>query len=170
MEEQDQLPEDKSQLIARLIRSFNMLKVIFWFVLGLLVLIWADPDFIHDEYWEARNVEIQIGVEGDLDMRDSVFNGIHVMSGLVAEGDYKLVFEFCGSCHNHALVTQNRATKDGWKEIIVWMQEKQEMQDLGEYEEPILTYLSTYYAPKEGGRRPPLNQDEIDWYELKPNQ
>jgi hypothetical protein len=103
-------------------------------------------------------------------MRDSVFNGVHVISGLIAEGDYKLVFEFCGSCHNHALVTQNRGTKDDWKEIIVWMQEEQEMQDLGKYEEPILTYLSTFYAPEKGGRRPPLNQNEIDWHELKPNQ
>jgi len=65
------------------------------------------------------------------------------------------------------LVTQNRATREGWKEMIIWMQATQGLQDLGENEKPILDYLAKHYAPEELGRRANLNVDEIEWYILE---
>ena len=61
-------------------------------------------------------------------------------------------------------MTQNRATRDGWKDIIVWMQETQKLWDLGDNEPLILDYLGKNYAPNKKGRR--QNLKNIEWYEL----
>jgi hypothetical protein len=61
-------------------------------------------------------------------------------------------------------VTQNRATRDGWLEMIRWMQETQKLWDLGPNEDKILDYLATYYAPEAKGRRAPVKVEE--WYDL----
>lgn len=92
-------------------------------------------------------------------------NGIHLESGLIAEGDFQLVVNNCGGCHAHSLVTQNRNDHNGWKEVIVWMQETQGLWDLGQQEEKIISYLATYYAPENAGRR--KNLEDIEWYHLK---
>lgn len=93
-----------------------------------------------------------------------VVDGIDTLTGLVAAGDYLLVKGNCLACHSAKLITQNRADREGWLGMIHWMQEKQNLPDLGPNEGPILDYLSTYYAPEESGRRPPLEVTE--WYEL----
>ncbi|PHK97769.1 hypothetical protein CGL56_14880 [Neolewinella marina] len=95
-----------------------------------------------------------------------IVDGLDADTGLIAEGDYLLVKGNCLACHSAKLVTQNRATREGWLEMIHWMQEKQGLWDLGEQEGPILDYLATYYAPEESGRRPPLG--DIEWYILNP--
>ncbi len=51
-----------------------------------------------------------------------------------------------------------------WNATIKWMQETQNLGDLGENQEVIVNYLVTNYPPKEIGRRENLNN--IDWYEL----
>lgn len=96
-----------------------------------------------------------------------VVDGLDMDTGLIAEGDYLLVKGNCLACHSAKLVTQNRATREGWLEMIHWMQEKQGLWDLGAQEGPILDYLATYYAPEESGRRPPLG--EVEWYRLDTN-
>ena len=93
-----------------------------------------------------------------------VVNGIDTLTGLVAEGDYLLVKGNCLACHSSKLILQQGATREGWTEMIHWMQEKQGLQDLGTLEGPIVEYLATYYAPEEGGRRPPL--ESVEWYRL----
>lgn len=90
-----------------------------------------------------------------------------LVAGFIAEGNYILAVATCTSCHSSELVTQNRATKEGWQEIIWWMQKTQNLWDLGDDEEKILAYLSTYYAPKEIGRRANLILEESDWYRIK---
>ena len=85
-------------------------------------------------------------------------------NGLIVDDNYKLVEQNCSACHSLKLVTQNRADKDGWKEIIVWMQETQKLWDLGKNEPLILDYLGKNYANTKKGRR--LNLENIDWYEL----
>ena len=60
---------------------------------------------------------------------------------------------------------QNRATREGWEEMIRWMQETQKLWDLGPTEDKILDYLATYYAPENKGRRAQLVVDE--WYEIE---
>lgn len=94
-----------------------------------------------------------------------VVAGIDTLTGLIAEGDYLLVKGNCLACHSANLITQQGATAEGWTEMIHWMQEKQGLWDLGKQHGPIVNYLATYYAPRETGRRPPL--EEVEWYELE---
>jgi len=86
-------------------------------------------------------------------------------AGLVLEEGYPLIIANCSGCHSLKLVTQNRATRNGWADLIDWMQEKQNLWDLGAIREPILDYLAKYYGPTETGRRPPL--DPPSWYRLE---
>jgi len=97
---------------------------------------------------------------------DRVVDGIHVRSGLAFDENFQLVRGVCTACHSAKLVTQNRATREGWKEMIIWMQATQGLQDLGENEKPILDYLAKHYAPQELGRRANINMDEVEWYIL----
>jgi CxxC motif-containing protein (DUF1111 family) len=71
----------------------------------------------------------------------------------------------CLACHSSKLITQNRATRDGWKKMIRWMQETQNLWDLGPNEDIILDYLAKNYAPEETGRRAQLT--DIEWYVLE---
>lgn len=82
-----------------------------------------------------------------------------------AEG-YRLVQAHCSGCHSLKLVTQNRANREGWKAMIEWMQETQNLWDLGNQEEPILQYLAKHYGPGEFSRRKNLQVDS--WYEYRP--
>ena len=114
--------------------------------------------FISKIDFEKQNEVIEISQERLIE------NGIDIKTGLIADEGYQLVIGTCGACHSLDLVTQNSATREGWKDIIVWMQETQKLWDLGENEVVILDYLERNYAPKEQGRRAQLKN--IDWYEL----
>lgn len=92
-------------------------------------------------------------------------NGIHLATGFKEGANLDLVIANCTSCHSAKMVTQNRATREGWKTMIRWMQETQNLWELGDNEPLILDYLAKYYAPEEAGRRQPLTN--IDWYELE---
>jgi hypothetical protein len=96
-----------------------------------------------------------------------VVNGIHVPTGLVADQNFELVVNNCTGCHAPQLITQNRQTAQGWKSIIEWMQEKQNLWDLGKDEAKIINYLAKNYAPKNEGRRRNLNIKTDDWYVLE---
>jgi len=98
-------------------------------------------------------------------VEDKVENGIDLSTGLIADEGYKMVKQQCISCHSSKLIIQNKATKEGWTNIIQWMQETQNLWDLGKNEEIIVNYLAKNYAPDEQGRRKPL--ENIDWYVLK---
>jgi len=86
-------------------------------------------------------------------------------SGLVKDENLPIILTNCTSCHSGKLVGQNRATREGWKEMIEWMQKSQNLSDLGENEAIILDYLEKYYGPEEQGRRKQLVVAE--WYELE---
>jgi hypothetical protein len=75
---------------------------------------------------------------------------------LVAEG-FDQVKAQCTACHSGRLVAQNRADRDGWLQMIRWMQETQGLWPLGEAEPVILDYLAEHYGPLPRGRRAPLN-------------
>jgi len=93
-------------------------------------------------------------------------NGIHVRSGLHADPNLQVVIGACTSCHSAKLITQNKATRDGWEQMIRWMQETQGLGDLGKSEPIILDYLAKYYAPKKEGRRANIDMEAIEWYAL----
>jgi hypothetical protein len=96
---------------------------------------------------------------------DLIEDGIHVRTGLKDGEGLMLVVQNCTACHSAMMITQNRATKEGWKSMIKWMQQTQNLWDLGANEEIIINYLAASYPPQKKGRRAPLT--EIDWYELK---
>ncbi len=93
-----------------------------------------------------------------------IVDGIHVNTGLKAGEGLNAVIQNCTPCHSSRLITQNHMTREGWKSTIEWMQETQNLWDLGDNEDLIITYLATNYAPQEKGRRAPLTN--IEWYEL----
>lgn len=57
-------------------------------------------------------------------------------------------------------------SRERWADNITWMQETQGLWDLGSDLNPILDYLSKYYAPIAVGRRSNLAEEQIEWYEL----
>ncbi len=98
---------------------------------------------------------------------DRVVDGIHVATGLVYADGFEAVRKNCTGCHSGKLVTQNKATREGWEETIRWMQATQGLWNLGDSETQILDYLATHYAPEQTGRRSNLDVDAIEWYILE---
>ncbi len=98
---------------------------------------------------------------------EKVVDGIHVQTGLAFAEGFDIVRGTCTACHSAKLVTQNRATREGWEEMIRWMQAKQGLWDLGTNEPIILNYLAAHYAPEEVGRRANLDVEAIEWYVLE---
>ena len=96
---------------------------------------------------------------------NKIEDGIHVLTGLKANDGYKVVQANCTACHSAKIITQNRATREGWKNMIRWMQANQNLWDLGENEDKILDYLAANYAPDSVGRR--ANLKNIEWYTLE---
>ena len=91
-------------------------------------------------------------------------NGIHVRTGLIDDDGLMTVVANCTACHSAQLVTQNRMNKERWDATIRWMQETQNLWDLGDNQEIIVNYLVKNYPPTEKGRRE--NLKNIEWYEL----
>lgn len=98
---------------------------------------------------------------------DKVVDGVHVQTGLIYAEGFDIVRRTCTACHSAKLVTQNRASREGWTEMIRWMQAKQGLWDLGDSEPAILNYLAAHYAPEEIGRRANLDVEAIEWYILE---
>ena len=98
---------------------------------------------------------------------DLVEDGIHVRTGLKDDEHLQLVLGACTSCHSAKLITQNRATREGWKQMFTWMYETQGLPDLGVHEPKILDYLAEHYAPEEEVRRKKLDMAAIEWYMLE---
>lgn len=137
--------------------------------LGILILVLVGYYFFDAAVQEQGDfiaADAPIPLE---DIENRIENGVHVQTGLLDGEGLNLVIAHCTACHSAQLVTQNRADRDGWKKMIVWMQETQNLWDLGTQEETILDYLAKNYAPEEAEsgnfRRAPLK--DIEWYELK---
>ena len=97
--------------------------------------------------------------------KPQIVGGKDVETSLLVGEGWQTVKATCTACHSSQLILQNRFSREGWQQKIVWMQETQGLWDLGESEPIILDYLATYYAPGEAiGRRRPL--ENIEWYEL----
>ncbi len=96
---------------------------------------------------------------------DRIEDGIHVRTGLIEADGLAEVVTHCTSCHSAQLVTQNRMDKEGWIATIRWMQETQNLWDLGANEAIIVDYLVTNYPPVKKGRRQALQ--DVEWYVLE---
>lgn len=116
------------------------------------------------EMEQKNNVEvIDYGITNQ-QVLSKIVDGIHEPTGLIAGKGMTEVLVKCLSCHSSKLITQNRATEEGWKTMIEWMYETQNLPNLGESEPIIIAYLAEHYGPTASGRRKGLS--DIDWYEL----
>lgn len=100
-----------------------------------------------------------------LEDEDKIENGIHLRTGLLDADGLMTVVNNCTNCHSAKLVTQNRMSAESWNTTIKWMQETQNLWDLGDNQEIIVNYLVNNYPPEKKGRRTTLTN--IDWYVLQ---
>ncbi len=149
--------QDPLKPISKLMPLFILLAITTTLLFGLVIYtaFYGEPDLGNNK-----------AMENDPHKGLDIVDGIDLESGLLATGDYELVKRNCTSCHSGKLIAQNRASKEGWRSMINWMQETQGLWDLGQNEEAILEYLESCYGPEHMGRR--KNLENIDWYELNP--
>ena len=85
---------------------------------------------------------------------------IDASSGLIKNPGWELVRANCGGCHSHALVTNQRADRQTWLDMIRWMQATQNLwQFPADTEAMILDYLAANYGPQVNRRRPAIPPD-----------
>ncbi len=83
-------------------------------------------------------------------------------TGLVTEPGWEDVRAHCGACHSYSLVTNQRANRDAWRDMIRWMQRTQNLWRIPEEAETrILDYLAGNYGPDEAmrQRRAPIAEE-----------
>jgi hypothetical protein len=108
-----------------------MKKRLMW-LFPMLLVLWAVPGFAADKEIDKE-------------------------TGLIIAPGFEEVKKTCTVCHSSMLVTQNKADREGWLEMIRWMQEKQGLWKLEpKLENAILDYLAANYGPTAVYRRPPL--------------
>ena len=121
-----------------------------------------DPSLSAFKGNEPETEIVEISVEDDF---DKIENGIHVSTGFIEAPGMAETIQNCTNCHSSKLVIQNRMNAERWKSTIKWMQETQNLWDLGENEAVIINYLVTNYPPKKVGRRAVLT--DVEWYQLE---
>lgn len=78
-------------------------------------------------------------------------------TGLLVAPGFEEVKKTCTVCHSAMMITQNKADRDGWLEMIRWMQKNQGLWPLEPaLEKTILDYLAANYGPTATSRRAPL--------------
>lgn len=78
-------------------------------------------------------------------------------TGLIIAPGWQDVRAHCGGCHSHALVAQQRASRQTWLDMIRWMQASQNLWEFQpEVETRILDYLAANYSPQPNRRRAPI--------------
>lgn len=143
-----------TQLAQRLVNITMGLLLLFSAIVGYLI---VDPDLrlLQSPKVPLTNTSLKKGIE----------NGIHIESGLIDAEGLMVVVNNCTNCHSAKLLIQNRMNAERWNATIKWMQETQNLWDLGENQDVIVNYLVTNYPPKKKGRREPLS--DIEWYVLE---
>jgi hypothetical protein len=144
-------------------KVYHLLLVLFTLFLitgGMLVYYTINPNFFTFKSETETMVSAPV-VEDE----DRIENGIHVRTGFIEAEGLMTVINNCTNCHSSKLVIQNRMNTERWNATIKWMQETQNLWDLGKNQDIIVNYLVTNYPPTDKGRREILTN--IDWYELK---
>ncbi len=130
----------------------NILLMIATFILVILI---VDPSL---SMFQKQQTYVDID-------EDKIENGIHIRTGFKEGKGLQEVINNCTNCHSSKLVIQNRMNEERWNATIKWMQETQNLWDLGENQKIIVDYLVANYPPIEKGRRATLQN--IEWYELE---
>lgn len=167
--------EDK--IFQQFIFLINLLSVlVFIIVLGGLAYVPLEktikeyidkPRYSKEELSERLKQREYAIAREKLNDPDLIEAGIHVQTGLIYDKNLHYIKKHCISCHSPKLIAQNKSTRSGWKQMIVWMQETQGLHDLAEDEVFVLDYLAEHYAPKKLGRRANLDIESIEWYVLE---
>ncbi|MEM9001673.1 MAG: monoheme cytochrome C [Bacteroidota bacterium] len=143
------------KLLGRLLMTFVLLLA---FIIGGVLYLKNNPDVLkstesHETFPTTETIVVELNAE------------IIAQSGFINDPGVAQVIQNCTQCHSAKLVTQNRMSKEGWEATITWMQETQNLWDLGANQEKIVSYLAKNYGPQRKGRR--QNLTDVEWYELK---
>lgn len=95
---------------------------------------------------------------------NDIVDGVHVRTGLKEAQGLNMVIAHCTACHSAQLIIQNRMSEERWRATIRWMQETQNLWDLGDNQDVIINYLVENYPVQKVGRR--KNLENIEWYDL----
>ena len=145
---------------------FNQNRRVLVFLLSLGILVLAAFVFYKSNQSPTPNVANAEAAQSTEDW-NRIEDGIHVRTGLKEDEGLMTVVTHCTACHSAQLVIQNRMNEERWNATIRWMQETQNLWDLGENQKVIVDYLVRNYPPTEKGRRE--NLKNIEWYELEEN-
>lgn len=75
-------------------------------------------------------------------------------TGLKIDKGWDLVVGNCSACHSLSLVTNQKGSKDDWRDMIRWMQESQGLWEFDKSdEEMILDYLAKNYPNEYNTRK-----------------
>ncbi len=158
--------EEKNNTFTKQVKAIYRLMLGLFAIFGMMVVVvlylMADPDLSFFRGTPEQAVYAAIPEEDDW---DKIENGIHVRTGLVDAEGLMAVVNNCTNCHSAQLVMQNRMNRERWVATIRWMQETQNLWDLGKNEDIIVDYLVANYPPKKKGRREILSN--IEWYVLE---
>ena len=164
----DILDDLSTKILDGLVRGTSIMVLVL--VIGLVYLLAGDH---LKEMWSNFKYSVEVKSKPkmiyDKQVKREVVNGIHQETGLAYGPGFTKVKSVCLSCHSSALIIQNKATAEGWDQMLTWMQRTQGLPPLGTDRKVIVNYLATYYGPVESGRRPNLNAEEIEWYVLELN-
>jgi len=154
----DKLKRDFQELYRKTILACAVIGI------GAIILVYliVDPGMSAFKTDVPQTELVSIPDEDDY---DKIENGIHVRTGFIDAPGMMVTVQNCTNCHSAKLVMQNRMNEERWKSTIKWMQETQNLWDLGENEAVIINYLVTNYPPKKVGRRAVLT--DIEWYQLE---
>lgn len=148
--------------ILRIFKNMMRLSLGLALVMLFILVLKFNPKMFSGD---ALIAEKQVGISApDQEVFPGEIGSVDPESGLIIDNGFTIVKTQCGACHSTRLVAQNNFSREGWLELIRWMQDKQNLWDLGEQEGIILDYLEKNFAPKQIGRRKNLKIE--NWYVL----
>ena len=115
-------------------------------------------------FFEKTDADL-VEIDNSIIDPEKIENGVHLRTGFIDAIGMQETITNCTSCHSAQLVIQNRMNKERWQTTIKWMQETQNLWELGDNEDIIIDYLVKNYPPSSKGRREALTN--VEWYELK---
>ena len=152
--------DEKLQALLRITKHAQRMSYAVFMIVVVILLHVLNPGLF--DIPPATPPEIAVVIEDEF---DTIENGIHVRTGLIDAEGMNLVITNCTACHSAKIIMQNRMTTERWNATIKWMQETQNLQDLGKDQEAIVNYLVTNYPPTtSNGRRKQLAG--IEWHDL----
>ena len=134
-------------------------RIGFGFAIILLVVFLVTYFFLFDSNQKPEQI-----INDQAISSHEIVDGIHLRTGLKEGEGLMTVVANCTACHSAQLIIQNRMNKERWDATIRWMQETQNLWDLGDNQEIIVNYLVKNYPVNSKGRRG--NLQDIEWYEL----